>query len=123
MKIFILSVMILYINFEVYKEMEKVIDNVNVKANKKLSDNEIKNYIHQVMKLDKGILTMLDISIDNNPIPLIKSSPIPAISALQRLGHFVSFFIPRQLQILLFPLKPNQNVIYYVSVPSKFAYF
>ena len=66
MKIFILSVMILYINFEVYKEMEKVIDNVNVKANKKLSDNEIKNYIHKVMKLDKGILTTLDISIDND---------------------------------------------------------
>ena len=46
--------------------MDKVIDNVNVKANKKLSDNEIKNYIHQVMKLDKGILTTLDISIDDN---------------------------------------------------------
>ena len=65
MKIFILSVMILYINFEVYKEMEKVIDNVNVKANKELSDNEIKNYIHKVMKLDKGILTTLDINVDD----------------------------------------------------------
>ena len=45
--------------------MDKVIDNVNVKVNKKLSDNEIRNYIHNVMKLDKGILTELDISIDD----------------------------------------------------------
>ena len=44
--------------------MEKKIDNVNVNVNKEISDNEIKNYIHYLMKLDKGILTMLDISID-----------------------------------------------------------
>ena len=44
--------------------MEKVINNVNVTANKEISDNEIKRYIHKVIKLDKGILTELDISID-----------------------------------------------------------
>ena len=47
-----------------YIEMEKVINNVNVTANKEISDNEIKRYIHKVIKLDKGILTELDISID-----------------------------------------------------------
>ena len=45
--------------------MEKVIDNVNVKVNKEISDNEINNYIHQVMKFGKGILTELNISIDD----------------------------------------------------------
>ena len=45
--------------------MKKKIDNVNVKANKELSDYEIKNYINKVMKLEKGILTTLDISIDD----------------------------------------------------------
>jgi hypothetical protein len=46
--------------------MEKVIDNVNVNVNKEISDNEINDYIHQVMKLDKGILTELNINIDDN---------------------------------------------------------
>ena len=45
--------------------MEKKIDNVNVNVNKEISDNEIKNYIHKVMKLGKGILTELDINIDD----------------------------------------------------------
>ena len=45
--------------------MEKKIDNVNVKANVEMEDYEIKNYIHKVMKLDEGILTTLDISIDD----------------------------------------------------------
>ena len=45
--------------------MEKVINNVNVKANTEISDNEIKNYIHEVMKLNRGILTTLNISIDD----------------------------------------------------------
>ena len=45
--------------------MEKKIDNVNVNVNKEISDNEIKNYIHYLMKLDKGILTMLDINVDD----------------------------------------------------------
>ena len=45
--------------------MEKKIDNVVVTANVEMEDNEIKKYIHKVMKLDKGILTMLDISIDD----------------------------------------------------------
>ena len=46
--------------------MEKVIDNVNVNANIEISDYEIKNYIHKVMKLDKGILTELNINVDDN---------------------------------------------------------
>ena len=46
--------------------MEKVIDNVNVNVNKEISDNEIKDYIHHVMKLDKGVLTELNINIDDN---------------------------------------------------------
>ena len=45
--------------------MEKKIDNVNVTANVEMEDYEIKNYIHYLMKLDKGILTTLDISIDD----------------------------------------------------------
>ena len=45
--------------------MEKVIDNVNVKANTEIEDNEIKNYIHQVMRLENGILTELNINIDD----------------------------------------------------------
>ena len=45
--------------------MEKKIDNVVVTANVEMEDYEIKNYIHKVMKLDKGILTTLDISIDD----------------------------------------------------------
>ena len=45
--------------------MEKKIDNVNVTANTEMADYEINNYIHQVMKLEKGILTTLDISIDD----------------------------------------------------------
>ena len=45
--------------------MEKVIDNVNVIANTEISDNEINNYIHQVMKFGKGILTTLNINIDD----------------------------------------------------------
>ena len=44
--------------------MEKVIDNVNVRANTEISDNEIKRYINKVMKLDNGILTELNVSID-----------------------------------------------------------
>ena len=46
--------------------MEKKIDNVNVNVNKEISDNEIKNYIHKVMKLGKGILTELRINIDDD---------------------------------------------------------
>ena len=46
--------------------MEKVIDKVVVKANIEMEDYEIKRYIHQVMKLDKGILTTLDINVDDN---------------------------------------------------------
>ena len=45
--------------------MEKVVDNVNVTANVEMEDYEIKNYIHKVMKLDKGILTTLDINVDD----------------------------------------------------------
>ena len=45
--------------------MNTVIDNVNVKANKEISDNEVRNYIHKVIKLGKGILTELRISIDD----------------------------------------------------------
>ena len=46
--------------------MKKKIDNVNVTANVELSDYEVKRYIHQVLKLDKGILTTLNINIDDN---------------------------------------------------------
>ena len=45
--------------------MKKKIDNVVVTANTEIEDYEIKNYIHKVMKLGKGILTTLDISIDD----------------------------------------------------------
>ena len=45
--------------------MKKKIDNVNVTANVEMEDNEIKNYIHYLMKLDKGILTTLDINVDD----------------------------------------------------------
>ena len=46
--------------------MEKEIDNVVVTANVEMEDNEIKEYIHHVMKIDKGILTELNISINDN---------------------------------------------------------
>ena len=46
--------------------MKKKIDNVNVTVNKEMEDYEIKNYIHHVMKLDDGILTTLDINVDDN---------------------------------------------------------
>ena len=45
--------------------MKKKIDNVNVKVNVEMEDYEIKRYIRQVMKLDKGILTTLDINVDD----------------------------------------------------------
>ena len=45
--------------------MEKKIDNVNVKVNVEMEDYEIKRYIRQVMKLEKGILTELDINVDD----------------------------------------------------------
>ena len=45
--------------------MEKVIDNVVVTANVEMEDNEIKEYIHHVMKIDKGILTELNISVND----------------------------------------------------------
>ena len=46
--------------------MKKKIDNVNVKVNVEMEDYEIKRYIRQVMKLEKGILTTLYINVDDN---------------------------------------------------------
>ena len=50
--------------------MEKKIDNVVVTANVEMEDYEIKNYIHKVMKLNKNILTMLDINVDKDNVEL-----------------------------------------------------
>ena len=45
--------------------MEKKIDNVVVTANVEIEDYEVRNYIHQVLKFEKGILTTLNINIDD----------------------------------------------------------
>ena len=45
--------------------MKKKIDNVVVTTNVVMEDYEIKRYIRQVLQLDDGILTTLDINIDD----------------------------------------------------------
>lgn len=71
--------------------MEKVIDNVNVNVNKEISDNEINDYIHQVMKLDKGILTELNVNIDDdNNVELIYTFHNQPIARVRRVCGYLT---------------------------------
>ena len=71
--------------------MEKKIDNVVVTANVEMEDNEIKNYIHKVMKLDKGILTELNVNIDDNDnVELIYTFHNQPIARIRRVCGYLT---------------------------------
>ena len=71
--------------------MEKVIDNVVVTANVEMEDNEIKDYIHHVMKIDKGILTELNISVnDKDNVELIYTFHNQPIARIRRVCGYLT---------------------------------